>query len=104
NPLRKASTWSADVSGEPALRKPITATDRCCAPTLAGQIIAAPASPMNSRRLIQSPRRRGGGQILTDLRQKLTRAVGLGNARRARLLNLPGQCIRGNGDDGDRVQ
>jgi hypothetical protein len=46
-------------SGEPLLRNPITGIAGCCARAASGKTAdAPPSSVMNSRRLIQSPRRR----------------------------------------------
>ena len=48
------------VSGDVALRNPITGIAGCCARAASGHAAAAPpSSVMNSRRLIRSPRRRG---------------------------------------------
>ena len=48
------------VSGDAALRNPITGIAGCCARAASGHAAAAPpSSVMNSRRFIRSPRRRG---------------------------------------------
>ena len=48
------------VSGDVALRNPITGIAGCCARAASGHAAAAPpSSVMNSRRFIRSPRRRG---------------------------------------------
>src|SRR6266487_5441347 len=79
-----------------------------CARKRRGERSRAAEAAMNSRRLIQSPRRRGRRQVLTDHRQELTRAVGLGNVGIATsgtsLAIIPGQRIRGDDDDGDDMQ
>src|SRR5262249_4459272 len=60
-----------------------------------------------SLKLIRSVRRRGRGQVLTHLRQELTRAVRLRDegvtTRRAGLLGFSGQSIR-DGDNRDRTE
>src|SRR5215471_1055492 len=64
-------------------------------------------SSTNVRRLIRSPRRRGRRQVLTDLRQQLTRANGLGHVsiatRRTRLVLSLIQLISCDGNDGYSV-
>src|SRR5262249_58392923 len=60
-PCRNASTNSAESSRAVLLRNPTTGIEYCCARAASGHA-AAPASPvMNSRRFIQSPRRRAAG-------------------------------------------
>src|SRR5262249_41055115 len=57
-PPRNASTRCADSSGDRELRNPTTGS-ACCALTPNGHTTAPPSSVTNSRRIIQSPRRRG---------------------------------------------
>src|SRR6266487_2857381 len=61
-----------------------------------------------AQRLIRSPRWRDRGQVLADLRQELTRAVGLGNVavatRRTGLVIIASQSIGGDGDDRNGMQ
>src|SRR5262249_56479418 len=59
-PRRNAAAMGRNPSGDAALRNPITGITPCCARAASGHVAAAPpSSVMNSRRLIQSPRRRG---------------------------------------------
>src|SRR5262252_9528904 len=89
-------------------RKPITGTAGCFARAANGHAAAPPISATNSRRLIRSPRRRGRGQILSNLRQQLTRAEGLGHVgiatRRTRLVLSLVQLISCDGNDRYSVQ
>src|SRR6266516_7619145 len=63
---------------------------------------------MQSYRVTRSPRWRRRGQVLTDHRQELTWAVGLGNVavatRGTGLAVIPGQRIGGDDDDGNGMQ
>ena len=45
----------ANSSSDPLCKKPITGIAGCCARARIGQAAAAPASVMNSRRLIETP-------------------------------------------------
>src|SRR6266567_116399 len=81
----------------------------CCAREASGHSATAPpTNAMNSRRFIRSPRRRGRGQVLANLRQELTWAVGLGNVgvatRGTGLAVIPGQRIGGDDDDRNGMQ
>src|SRR5262249_50513537 len=69
---------------------------------------APPTRTMTPRRLIRSPRRRGRGQILSNLRQQLSRTDGLGHVsiatRRTRLGLSLIQFISCDGNDRYSVQ
>jgi hypothetical protein len=56
---RVAEQIRAQSVGDTAPRNPITGIVGCCARAARGHAAAPPSSVMNSRRLIQSPRRRG---------------------------------------------
>src|SRR5262245_35799885 len=89
-------------------RNPITGIAGCWARTANGQATATPRSAINSRRLIRSPRRRGRGQILSNLRQEPARADGLGHVgiatHRTRLVLSLIQLISCDGNDGYSAQ
>src|SRR5436309_10059969 len=67
--------YTPDVS---LLRNPITGIAGCCARAASGHVAAAPPrSVMNSRRFIQSPRRRGRAVLGEFRRQAPWRSLGL---------------------------
>src|SRR6266487_4857213 len=80
----------------------------CCVRAGSGHATATLTSAMNSRRLTPSPRRHRCGQVLPNLRQQLTRAVGLGNVgiatRGTGFVSIPAQRIGGDHNDGDGSQ
>src|SRR5262249_40399966 len=112
SPWRKATIRacpSGSFSVSPS-KKPMRRTyPVCCARPPSGHSNTAPPSrPINSRRRIRSPHRRGLTQVLADLRQQLTRAVGLGNVglatRGPGLLGIAAQSKGGDSDNGNDTQ
>jgi hypothetical protein len=69
---------------------------------------SAPGQWQLPGRFARSPTRRGLGQVFTDLRHELARAVGFGDVgiatRRTDLIGISRQTIGRDGDDRDRPQ